>query len=104
MLETARILVVDDEKLIREILYRHAVANRERRGLHDLARFGRDDLRPEQTAGAGVRVDPIGVTSLASDTQYAVTVTAIGGTIVAIVEELASGGDSAMIYEGFAAP
>lgn len=56
------------------------------------------------TAGAGVRVDPIGVTSLASDTQYAVTVTAIGGTIVAIVEELASGGDSAMIYEGFAAP
>jgi len=31
-------------------------------------------------------------------------VTALGGTVVAIVEELASGGDSAMIYEGFAAP
>src|SRR6266851_7158883 len=43
------------EKLIREILYRHAVANRERRGLHDLAPFGCDDLRSEQTAGAGVR-------------------------------------------------
>jgi len=33
-----------------------------------------------------------------------VTATGIGGTVVAIVEELASGGENAMIYEGFAAP
>jgi hypothetical protein len=33
-----------------------------------------------------------------------VTVTGIGGQVVAIVEEFASGGDNAMIYEGFPAP
>jgi len=54
--------------------------------------------------GVGIRIDPLGVPSLANDTQYAVTVTAIGGTVGAIVEELASGGENAMIYEGFAAP
>jgi hypothetical protein len=51
--------------------------------------------------GAGVRVDPRAVASLADNTQYAVTVNAVGGQVAAIVEELASGGDSAMIYEGF---
>ena len=56
------------------------------------------------TPGAGIRVDPLAVASLTNDTQYAVTVTSIGGTVVAIVEELASGGENAMIYEGFAAP
>ena len=56
------------------------------------------------TPGAGTRIDPLAVASLTNDTQYAVTVTSIGGTVVAIVEELASGGDNAMIYEGFAAP
>jgi hypothetical protein len=54
--------------------------------------------------GAGQRIDPLAVGGLSNDTQYAVTVTAIGGSVVAIVEELASGGDNAMIYEGFAAP
>jgi hypothetical protein len=56
------------------------------------------------TPGAGIRLDPLAVGSLTNDTQYAVTVTSIGGTVVAIVEELASGGENAMIYEGFAAP
>jgi len=56
------------------------------------------------TPGAGLRIDPLAVGGLSNDTQYAVTVTSIGGLVVAIVEELASGGDNAMIYEGFAAP
>jgi hypothetical protein len=56
------------------------------------------------TPGSGTRVDPLAVTSLTDDTQYAVTVTSIGGIVVAIVEEHASGGENSMIYEGFAAP
>ncbi len=56
------------------------------------------------TAGVGIRIDPLAVGGLSNDTQYAVTVTAVGGQVVAIVEELATGGDNAMIYEGFAAP
>jgi hypothetical protein len=56
------------------------------------------------TPGAGMRIDPLAVASLTNDTQYAVTVTSLGGTVVAIVEELALGGENAMIYEGFAAP
>lgn len=56
------------------------------------------------TPGVGIRIDPLAVGGLSNDTQYAVTVTGIGGPVVAIVEELASGGDNAMIYEGFAAP
>jgi hypothetical protein len=52
--------------------------------------------------GAGQRIDPLAVDGLSNDTQYAVTITAIGGSVVAIVEELASGGDNAMIYEGLA--
>jgi hypothetical protein len=53
------------------------------------------------TPGSGLRVDPRFVSGLSEDTQYAVTVNATGGTVVAIVEELASGGDNAMAYEGF---
>src|SRR5947207_9792857 len=56
------------------------------------------------TPGVGLRIDPLAVGGLSNDTQYAVTVTGIGGSVVAIVEELASGGENAMIYEGFAAP
>ena len=56
------------------------------------------------TPGSGTRIDPLAVSSLTNDTQYAVTVNAIGGIVVAIVEEHASGGENSMIYEGFAAP
>ncbi|HEV8534497.1 MAG TPA: hypothetical protein VGR87_02095 [Candidatus Limnocylindria bacterium] len=53
-------------------------------------------------AGTGIRVDPRSVAQLSDDTQYAVTVTGIGGTVVAIVTELNfQGGDGAMTYEGF---
>lgn len=38
------------------------------------------------------------------DGQYSVTVSAANGPAVAIVLELATGGDAFMIYEGFAAP
>ena len=55
--------------------------------------------------GVGVRIDPRGVAVLSDNTQYAVTVTGIGGTLAAIVTELNfQGGDGAMAYEGFAAP
>jgi hypothetical protein len=50
--------------------------------------------------GAGIRIDPLTL-AIPDDTQYAVTATGLGGRITAIVEELASGGDNAMIYEGF---
>jgi hypothetical protein len=53
------------------------------------------------TPGAAVRIDPRVVPGLSDDTQYAVTVTSTGGTVAAIVVELATGGDNAMIYEGF---
>jgi hypothetical protein len=53
------------------------------------------------TPGAGVRVDPRNVPGLTDDTQYAVVASG-GGNLAAIVVELASNGDNAMIYEGFA--
>jgi hypothetical protein len=56
------------------------------------------------TAGSAFRVDPRDVSALADDTQYSVVADGAGGTIVGIVIELATGGDSAMIYEGFAGP
>ena len=56
------------------------------------------------TPGVGLRIDPLVVGGLSNDTQYAVLVTGIGGMVVAIVEEIASAGENAMIYEGFAAP
>ncbi len=55
-------------------------------------------------AGSGIRIDPLAQPTLTDDTQYAVVVTGTGGTVTAIVVELAQGGDNAMIYEGFAAP
>ena len=56
-------------------------------------------------AGTGVRIDPRTVPQLSDDTQYAVTVTAIGGALAAIVTELNfQGGDGAMSYEGFPSP
>jgi hypothetical protein len=56
------------------------------------------------TPGSGIRVDPWSVSALAADAQYSVVATATGGTITAIVTEFAPDGDSAMAYEGFAAP
>lgn len=52
--------------------------------------------------GRAVRIDPRDVVGLRDDAQYAVVVDGIGGSVGAIVMELASGGDNAMIYEGFA--
>src|SRR6266550_2674733 len=54
-------------------------------------------------AGGGTRVDPWSFAQLAADKQYSVVVDGGTGTITAIVSEFASGGDNAMIYEGFAA-
>jgi hypothetical protein len=67
--------------------------------------------------GSAVRIDPRDVVGLAEDTQYAVVVDGVGGTLATIVIEIGGdkapfGGsvqyvntlrDSAMIYEGFAA-
>ena len=54
-------------------------------------------------SGGAVAIDPRSVGGLSDDTQYAVVADGTGGSITAIVEELAfSGGDAAMIYEGFA--
>jgi hypothetical protein len=56
------------------------------------------------TPGGGMRVDPWSVPQLAADKQYSVVVDGGTGTVTAIVSEFASGGDNAMMYEGFAAP
>jgi len=55
-------------------------------------------------AGRGVHIDPREVGPLADNTQYAVVIDGTGGTVAAIVVEVASGGDNAMIYEGFGSP
>jgi hypothetical protein len=55
-------------------------------------------------AGTGVRIDPWNLGQLAADRQYSVVVDGGTGTVTAIVSEFATGGDNAMIYEGFAAP
>jgi len=55
-------------------------------------------------AGSGVHIDPREVGPLADNTQYAVVIDGTGGTVAAIVVEVASGGDNAMIYEGFGSP
>jgi len=60
--------------------------------------------RVDLPAHGGVRIDPRDVTGLTDDTQYAVVVEGIGGTVSAIVTELAPGGDNAMAYEGFPDP
>jgi hypothetical protein len=56
------------------------------------------------TPGASIRVDPRDVTALADNTQYSVVADGTGGPIDGIVTEFATGGDSAMIYEGFTSP
>ena len=55
------------------------------------------------TPGAGIRVDPASIPQLASDKQFSVVVDGGTGTVTAIVSEFATGGDNAMMYEGFAA-
>ena len=55
------------------------------------------------TPGAGMRVDPASISQLAADKQYSVVVDGGTGTVTAIVSEFATGGDNAMMYEGFAA-
>jgi len=55
------------------------------------------------TPGGGTRVDPWSFSQLTADRQYSVVVDGGTGMITAIVSEFASGGDNAMIYEGFAA-
>jgi hypothetical protein len=55
------------------------------------------------TAGSAMRIDPWSITQLAADKQYSVVVDGGTGTVTAVVSEFASGGDNAMIYEGFAA-
>lgn len=55
------------------------------------------------TPGTSVRIDPRDLATLSDDTQYSVVVDGADGTLSAIVIELASGGDGAMIYEGFPA-
>ena len=54
--------------------------------------------------GSAFRIDPRDVSALGDDTQYSVVADGVGGTIDGIVIELATGGDSAMIYEGFNGP
>ncbi|MGH2715643.1 MAG: hypothetical protein ACRDM7_17485 [Thermoleophilaceae bacterium] len=71
-------------------------------------RFSDGSLTTTQTVGGiastAVRIDPRDVGGLSEDTQYAVVIEGSGGTVNAIVIELADGGDNAMIYEGFPAP
>ena len=71
-------------------------------------RFSDGQLVTQQTIpvtpGSAFRVDPRTVSALADDTQYSVVADGIGGSINGIVIELASGGDNAMIYEGFTSP
>jgi peptidase MA superfamily protein len=55
-------------------------------------------------SGQSVTIDPRAVSALSDNTQYAVVVDAVGGTLAAIVTELNfQGGDGDMSYEGFAA-
>jgi hypothetical protein len=54
-------------------------------------------------AGTGMRIDPWSIPQLAPDRQYSVVVDGGTKTVTAIVSEFASGGDNAMMYEGFAA-
>jgi hypothetical protein len=58
----------------------------------------------EVQSGKGLQVDPRSVQQLAENTQYSVVIDGTGGTVSAIVMQLASGGDNAMIYEGFPPP
>src|SRR5437762_1636487 len=53
--------------------------------------------------GTATRIDPWSSSQLTADRQYSVVVDGGTGTVTAIVSEFASGGDNAMMYEGFAA-
>ena len=55
----------------------------------------------ELPSGSALPIDPRFIAALADDTQYAVVVEGIGGTVNAIVLEFAPGADNAMTYEGF---
>ena len=55
------------------------------------------------TPGVGMRIDPLTISQLPGDKQFSVVVDGGAGTVTAIVSEFATGGDNAMIYEGFAA-
>lgn len=57
--------------------------------------------RLDLPAHSALPVDPRSVVGLTDDTQYSVVVEGIGGTVNALVLELASGADNAMAYEGF---
>ncbi len=53
-------------------------------------------------AGGAIQIDPRAVAGLADDRQYAVVVEGVGGGVVAVVAQLAfTGGDAALLYEGF---
>jgi hypothetical protein len=55
-------------------------------------------ITPKQS----LRIDPRDVLGLVDETQYAVVVDGVNGTLTGIVVELNfQGGDGAMIYEGF---
>jgi hypothetical protein len=63
-------------------------------------------------SGTAVRIDPRSVSQLRDGTQYAVVVDGTGGSVAAVVTQLAPGddgamtyvGDGAMIYEGLSSP
>ena len=57
--------------------------------------------RVELPAQSALPIDPRFIAALADDTQYAVVVEGIGGTVNALVLEFAPGADNAMTYEGF---
>lgn len=53
---------------------------------------------------SGFTVDPRDASALTDNTQYSVVAVGVGGTIDGVVIELATGGDTAMMYEGFTGP
>ena len=75
----------------------------ERKILLDVVARTADQVFIPLTVGGGVRIDPWSFSQLAADKQYSVVVDGGTGTVTAIVSEFASGGDNAMMYEGFAA-
>jgi hypothetical protein len=52
--------------------------------------------------GATTKLDPRTVTGLADNSQYSVTVDGNGPIVAIVFEQAATGGDAAMLYEGFA--
>ena len=70
--------------------------------INQLVRQGREAVRKKSKTPA---LDHFcrDLTQLAADKQYSVVVDGGTGTVTAIVSEFATGGDNAMMYEGFAA-